>query len=165
MHRLNELHIADLGAHLLEVCAAGQNRNLVHLLYAFVTAAERRAERVRDILRQLTWHLDDGTWRSAILVELRSVELRGRCESERRAVMLDRRHSTHRASGSEEWDMHHLVRTNAERGVASGHDVDRCAHLVHPNLNLLWVKHARLNDIAKAVSQEQDEGVAVKQQA
>jgi hypothetical protein len=59
----------------------------------------------------------------------------------------------------------HLVRTNAERGVASRHDVDRCAHLVSANLNLLWVKHARLNDIAKAVGQEQDEGVAVKQEA
>ena len=118
MHRLYELHIADLGAHLLEVCATGQHRNLVHLLYAFVATAEGCAERVSNILRQLTWHLDDSARRCAILVELRSVELRGGGKAECRAVMLDRRHSAHRASGGKEWDVDHLLRTNAERGLA-----------------------------------------------
>ena len=165
MHRLYELHIADLGAHLLEVCATGQDRNLVHLLYAFVAAAERCAQRVGDILRQLTWHLDDGARRCAILVELSSIELRRRGKSECGAVMLDWRHSTHRASGGEEWDVNHLIRTNAERAVACRDGVNRRTSSVNFDVNLLRIKHTSLYDIAKAVSQEQDKGVAVKQKA
>ena len=44
MQGLNQLHIADLHGHLLEVCTTGQHRDLVHLLDALVPAAERVAE-------------------------------------------------------------------------------------------------------------------------